>query len=332
MVDALGDRARPFLEQAPVPDDDGEILCLQVDGRGAPMIGEAEYERRCRPRRKRRARPPARHARRQRRREHPRVRRTSGKKSKNAKVAIVGAIYTLRKTAGGLEGPVNKRLIGTFESHEALFIWLRREADRRGYGRKLCLFLGDGSDHIWRLQQQYFPDAEVCLDWYHVVEKVWAVGDCFYDAGSQELARWVGQMTDLLRRDKVDVVIAELRWRLGNIPKTGPGNKWRRKKLEKTIGHFVEHQHRMRYGSLRARDLDIGTGVIEGAVRNLIAMRLDGPGMRWGRARAERLLHLRCILLNGQWQAFAAHLSSTNNLTLAAQPTPAQPYTAKAVA
>jgi hypothetical protein len=58
-------------------------------------------------------------------------------------------------------------------------------------------------------------------------------------------------------------------------------------------------------GVLR-RDLDIGTGVVEGAVRNLVGLRLDGPGMRWGRDRAEMVLHLRCIVLNGQSNDFCA--------------------------
>jgi len=36
MVDALGKEARPFLEQVGAPEDDGEIIVIQVDGRGAP--------------------------------------------------------------------------------------------------------------------------------------------------------------------------------------------------------------------------------------------------------------------------------------------------------
>jgi hypothetical protein len=57
-------------------------------------------------------------------------------------------------------------------------------------------------------------------------------------------------------------------------------------------------------------------------------MRLDGPGTRWGRDRAELVLHLRCVLLNGQWDAFCAHLA-TKQLKLAAQPVPALTHDAK---
>jgi hypothetical protein len=54
----------------------------------------------------------------------------------------------------------------------------------------------------------------------------------------------------------------------------------------------------MQYARLRHADLEIGSGVVEGAVRHLIGVRLDGPGMRWGRDRAEAVLHLRCVLVN----------------------------------
>jgi hypothetical protein len=84
----------------------------------------------------------------------------------------------------------------------------------------------------------------------------------------------------------------------------------------------------MRYHSLRARDLVIGTGSAEGAVRNLIELRLDGPGMRWGRERSERVLHLCCVLLNGVWDAFSAHVASAPALKLRASPIPATPHEA----
>lgn len=330
MVDAVGDQARPFLEKAPAPDDDGEVLVIQVDGRGAPMINEAEYRRRRRPHRR-----PAgtrRHGRRLRRRERPRKRRTKGKKSKNAKVAIVGVLYTLHRTPDGLEGPIHKRLYATFESHEALFIWLRREAEKRGYGRKQSLFVADGCDHIWRLQQRYFADAEACLDWYHVVEKVWKAGECLYPEGSDELAAWVGAQAKNLRRGASRAVLDELGRRFDTIPKTGPGNKGKRERLLKILKHFIEHQHRMKYRDLRRRDLDIGSGAAEGAVRNLVGIRFDGPGMRWSRGRSERLLHLRCVLLNGQWDDFVAHLAAREALKLLAAPIPTRTHDAKAAA
>ena len=325
MVDAIGDRAQPFMEQAEVPDDDGEILVGLVDGRCAPMIGSTEFSRR---RVKRAVAAMSRRAeRRRRRRLYPRPRRTKGKKSKNGKGAFVGVLYTLRRTDDGFDGPINKRIYATFESHRALFEWLKREAIKRGYGRKRFIFLADGADHIWDLQQEFFPDAEPCIDWYHIVEKLWEAGLCLHREGSDALQEWVHEQKRLLRGGKVRQIIANLSAAHAALARTGPGTKSKRDKLVEVSKHFAKNQHRMRYDRLRRDGLPIGSGAVEGAVRNLVAMRLDGPGMRWGRDRSEKILKLRCILINGQWDAFAAYLSQ-RAVTLAAQPEPGRAYDA----
>jgi hypothetical protein len=289
------------------------------------MITETELERRRQPHRRKKG--TARHRRRDARREHPRERRKKGDKSKNAKVAFVGVIYTLRNTLEGVEGPINKELIATFESHEALFRWLVEHARRRGYGTKRTLFLGDGSEHLWRCQQTYLPDAEVCIDWFHVVEKLWEAGGCLHREGSDELTKWVEKQKTELRDGRQADLLENLRNAYRAIPKTGPGNKGRRQRLGKVIRYLDEHAHRMRFAELRRDDLDIGTGAVEGAVRNLVGIRFDGPGMRWGRERSELLMHLRCIFLNGQWEAFRSYLARCQ-LSLPAQPTPARPHSA----
>lgn len=323
MVDAVGAQARPFLEGAAVPDDDGEILVIQVDGGGAPHIDPAELRLRRQPRV--RGVGSVRHRRRGRRQQRVRPRRKKGDKSKNAKVAFVGAIYTLgaRDADGKREGPIHKRLYATFESHAALFKWLRHEADKRGYGTKRTLFLSDGAEAIWDQQAIWFPKADACIDWVHIVEKLWAAGRCLHAEGSSELAAWVSQrVRDLRRTSGADKVLTALSKAHASISKTGPGTKAKRDKLLEVMLHLGKHRHRMKYAALRRDDLDIATGAIEGAVRNLVRMRLDGPGMRWSRGRSEHVLHLRCVLLNGQWDEFSAQLARHGSLRLKGSPAP----------
>ena len=62
----------------------------------------------------------------------------------------------------------------------------------------------------------------------------------------------------------------------------------------------------MRYGQLRHDDYEIASGIVEGAVKHVIAKRFDNGGMRWIKERAEPLLQLRCIEINGEWDAFVA--------------------------
>lgn len=330
MVDAMGDQASSFMKQAPAPKDDGEVLVIQVDGGGAPMISHQEGVRRRRPKRQgsgtRRAR------RRARRRQFPRPRRKKGNKSKNAKVAFAAVLYTLRRTDDGVEGPINKRIIATFESHRALFELLRVEAEKRGYGCKQTIFLADGSEHIWSLQQELLPDVDACLDWYHLAEYLWSAGRSFLREGSPALRRWVDAQKTRLRNGKIDEVIAEMDARLNAIPKTGPGNKGRRKRLATALGYVRKHRERMPYQAFLAAELDIGSGAIEGCIRNLIRMRLDGPGMRWSRQRSERVLHLRCVLLSNQWGDFTEYIAEQEHLRLPAQPEPTRTHDAKKAA
>src|SRR5690606_30636176 len=241
ILDAVGGRARAFLEQAPAPDGDGEVLVIQVDGKGAPTISSRERARRARPRRARKG-ANRRHMRRDRRRDRPRVRRRSGEKSKNAKVAVVGVLYTLRKMEdGSLEGPLNKRVIATFVSYRALFEWLHPEAVKRGYGTdrvERVLFLADGADAIWDLQKEFFPDAEVALDWYHVVEKLWVAGKAIHRVRGKKLDAWVHTQKGRLLNGSFDAVMTSLGSALDDTPVTGPGNKYRRTVLSKTMNYF----------------------------------------------------------------------------------------------
>jgi hypothetical protein len=326
MVDTVGARAKAFLDAAEALDDDGTILVIQVDGRGAPMISSTEHARRRQPKRK--GKGTKRLARRLRRLAHPKPRRKKGDKSKNAKVAFVGVIYTLKQTRHGWEGPIHKRVYGTFESHEALFQRLLPIAKRRGYGRKQTYFIADGSEHIWRNQQKYFPDATPCVDWYHVAEKLWEAGGCLHREGSQALRQWVDEQLAKLRKGQIPRLLEDLAATYNAIPQTGPGNKGRRKRLFGILDYLAKHDQRMPYAELRARELDIGSGAVEGAVRNLVGLRLDGPGMRWGRDRAEMVLQLRCIVLNGQWDSFRKSLVHAA-LKLAAVPIPARTHDAK---
>jgi hypothetical protein len=330
MVDSVGKQASDFLAQAPAPEGDGEILVIQADGKGVPMISSAEYRRRREPR-KAPGHETKRRARRLRRRDVPRRRRIAGDKTKNAKMAVVGVIYTLRRQPDGtLEGPINKRITATFGGHRALFKLLRREADKRGYGKKRTVFLADGAKTLWKLQEEFLPAAEGCIDWFHTVEKVHACAESVHPRDAQARAAWFDEQTRLLRRQGPGPVIENLKVAFEAVPKTGPGTKRRRARLLRTLKHLLDHMNHMRYAHLRRDDLDIGTGAAEGAVRN-VGLRLDGPGMRWSRDRAQQVLQLRCILINGQWKDFERYTegrAETNAFRLAPRPKPTVPHDA----
>ena len=90
------------------------------------------------------------------------------------------------------------------------------------------------------------------------------------------------------------------------MPGHGPGTKGKRQTLTRVIGYIAPRLAMMRYAEWRQQDLVIASGQVEGAVRHVVGERMDCAGMRWIPGRAEALLHLRCIELNGDWEAFIA--------------------------
>lgn len=336
IVDATGAEAKPFLEAAPPPENDGEVLVIQVDGKGAPAITSREYAKRTRPHaRKGSAGKRRRHERKAKRQSQPKKRRAPGDKSKNAKMAAVGVLYTLRRGEDGkLDGPVNKRVYGTFTTYRALFEWIIEEAKKRGYGTSKftkVLLVADGAEVLWTLQQEFFPDALTCLDWFHVVEKLWEVGKAVCRGTRRrrkELEAWVAKQRARLRAGEIYAILEELAQRLDATPLTGPGNKYRRTVLAKITSHLEKNIDRLHYDRLRKQDLDIGSGAVEGAVRHLVGARLDASGMRWGKGRAEAVLQLRCVLINGLWNDFQAHVARKVGFRVKGSPERAQTHDA----
>jgi hypothetical protein len=222
-------------------------------------------------------------------------------------------MYTLKKQPHGtlLLGPVHKRYYASFAPKRHAVEVARREATKRGFppGTKRTIqVVTDGDNDLSRYIAELFPDAIHTIDVMHVVEKLWDAGSSVHREGSAECRAWVEAQKDALYAGKAPKIVAELDRQLLRIPRTGPGNKFRREKLAEIRGYIFKRQHCMSYDELRERDLELGTGPVEGAIKNLMYKRMDHGGMRWIKERAEALLQLRCIDANGDWEAFVKHV------------------------
>ncbi|MFT5460126.1 MAG: hypothetical protein ACI9K2_006641, partial [Myxococcota bacterium] len=81
--------------------------------------------------------------------------------------------------------------------------------------------------------------------------------------------------------------------------------KGRRKRIEDAIRYLDNRRDKIAYGTYRKQDLEVGTGRVEGAIKYVIAKRCDQGGMRWTRERAQAVIQLRCVDVNGHWVEFA---------------------------
>lgn len=304
--------AHDYLSDGPVPEDEGEVLVVEVDGKAAPTATEQELTRR-RGRRSGHRRGCTcgcqRHRGRMRRQRRGRTRRRKkGDKSKNGRSATLVVMYTLRRGDDGrLHGPCNKKVYGTFGSRRAALQWARDQATRRGFPPatdKTVQIVIDGEVCLEQRLRKLFPGAILTLDIRHAQEKLWEVGRLFHREGGAELARWVEELEGLLYKGHVRTLLRRLEQESRGVSRRGPGTRRKREVFEAVIAYLEARVKLMDYGRWRAGDLVIATGVVEGAARYVVGERLDNSGMRWIEERAEAVLLLRCIEVNGDWEDF----------------------------
>jgi hypothetical protein len=313
VVLGMGRDAAPFMRQLAAPSKDGEVLVIEVDGKCPPTATAAELAKRRGKRRPKHQKGCScgcqRHrGQAQRKSRGPRKRRKRGDKSKNGKEVIVMAMYTLQRGDDGrLHGPLNKKLYASFAGSIAAAAWARAEATKRGFGpetTQTVQIVTDGSKRLRPVFQRQFPKAIFTLDVWHVVERLWAVGRLYHPEGSEELHAWVDEFKTLLYAGRIEALLKRLGRLFEEVPPNGPGTKTKRDILTKAMNYIRRRVSMMRYGEWLEQDLVIATGQVEGAVRQLVGERFDCAGMRWVKEKAEALLHLRCIELNGDWQKF----------------------------
>jgi len=319
VVLGLGRQAAPFLQQLAAPPQEGEVLVIEVDGKCPPTATAAELAKR-RGRRRHRAGCGCgcqRHRGRARRQARgPKKRRKKGDHSKNGKEVMLVVMYSLRRGDDGrLHGPLHKKVWASFAGRKAAALWARAEATRRGFGpgtSKTVQLVMDGAKGLRQNLEPLFPGAIVTLDVCHVVEKLWALGPRFHREGSVELTAWVEEFKALLYGGRAAELVERLRACLRQVPAHGPGTKGRRQGLKALIGYLAPRLEMMRYAEWVEQDLVIGSGQVEGAARHVVGERLDGAGMRWLQGKAEAVVQLRCIELNGDWERFWAWVQEGN--------------------
>ena len=85
-----------------------------------------------------------------------------------------------------------------------------------------------------------------------------------------------------------------------------------RKALIGLISYVQPRVNHMDYPTYRARDWQIGTGMIESTAKQLVGHRLKGPGMHWTPHGATAITALRAKDLNGHWHHFWNTLALAN--------------------
>ena len=75
-----------------------------------------------------------------------------------------------------------------------------------------------------------------------------------------------------------------------------------RETAAKCVGCIESNRQRLRHPDLRAQGLQIGPGVLEGALKTVVGKRLKQGGMRWTEDGADAVMALRCCIHSGHYE------------------------------
>jgi len=307
-----------YYEQKPAPTatDEAEILVVQADGKGVPIILEKSSP-------------------------DP-VRLGKGQKRGVKKEAIVTAVYTIaanlrtpedvvnsffqqnqdtKKSKISPPKPQNKHIWATLDGKETALARLGQQVEpRQGSHIQHRVALADGCEALQERIKEQFPDFTLILDFVHANEYLWKVANSLLGESNERREKWVKKQTELMLSGKTKQVIDDFRVRAKKKTRT----KKQVEKLEKTANYFERNLKYMHYDTYLANGWPIASGVIEGACRHFVKDRFELSGMRWEQSGAENLLRLRAVAENGDWDDYHLFRRQQRHRRLYTSPFPTQ--------
>src|SRR5262249_1908613 len=192
--------------------------------------------------------------------------------------------------------PHEKVTRATLRGKSKAFGFLADEVKRRDpFGKKNLVAVIDGEKKVRALMKEHFPQACVILDIYHVLEYLWKASHVMHPEGSAEAEKFTKAQLLFLLKGQVTTVILYLRYCQQELPLSSS----KKQALQKVITYLESGKECMKYDEYLAQGYPIGTGVVEGACRNLVKDRMELSGMHWTEEGAEVVLGLRALELNG---------------------------------
>lgn len=181
---------------------------------------------------------------------------------------------------------------------------------------KEVLFIADGAKWIWERVTQLWQRLGVVgvvrcrelVDFYHVVEHVYALAALNRSWGAPKRKQWATMQRRRLWRGELEKFLEDVE----RLCRGKRGKGWARER-----DYLLRNARagRMNYSKARWAKMPIGSGSMESAVRRVVNLRLKGPGIFWHEEHAEQMLMLRAYYKSKHWQvltnkAFASPLTN----------------------
>lgn len=185
---------------------------------------------------------------------------------------------------------VNNSYVAHLGGPEILGQMAWAEASRRGWEQAAdTQVLGDAAPWIWNVAAEHFYDSHQTVDWCHATEHLATAARSLKGEGTLAATRWFNDRKTALFEGHAARIAQEL-------IATAPDHPTVAETLHREGNFFLKNQRRMNYLEMREDGWAIGSGMVESAAKQFKA-RFTGPGMRWSRPGAERLIPIRAAVM-----------------------------------
>jgi hypothetical protein len=200
-----------------------------------------------------------------------------------------------------LPAPSFRAVVAAVEEAGDFTARVRREADRLGATTAAgATVLGDGAGWIWNLAEEVLPRADGVLDIFHAVEHIGAAVKGIWADPAAAAPRREAGVAALLSGGKPGVD----RWigdSFGELPEGADGEP-----LRALSAYLASHPTRLGYAERLAGGRSIGSGLIEGTIKQLVNRRMKRTGARWRVEHVGPLVELVALADQPEWHHFWA--------------------------
>jgi len=159
--------------------------------------------------------------------------------------------------------------------------------------------LGDGAEWLWNLADREFGGAKQVLDYWHGTEYLNVAAKAVYGVDSEEAKNAFGVGKGKLLADGYWGVTEWIGEMLEQKPAGGDGAS-----LGGVLNYFCGHQDRLNYAARLRRGQSIGSGMVEGSIKQLLNKRLKQTGARWKVEHVGPFVEFGALMAGPEWQGF----------------------------
>jgi hypothetical protein len=197
-----------------------------------------------------------------------------------------------------LPGPSARVAFARVEEAEGFGARLGGWAERLQIDTGAASVLGDGAEWIWNLAQRHVPGARHCLDIYHSSEHLSDAAKALFGAESEAAKWWLQRARAGLLKDGWWGLCEQAGQTLAEQGEPARGA------MEGLLGYFSKHTGRLSYCARLYAGQPIGSGMVEGACKNVIGKRLKQTAARWKLGNLQKMAVLCCCTYSDFWAPY----------------------------